>query len=183
MKPVVQMCLCILAIFFSSGLASPFEGVCRPQIKYDEAMDTTTVKCDLHSGDEEPIRLIVQVRTSFRGKAPNDTAVFGFELGAERKQATRQAKPLFQTATQLSLRTNAEALTVPVTAYRHEYFEIIRLYAESARAEIRREDWPKLLAAQSLTGQWGSVEFNLSATEIAALKDFLSRQVLRPSAP
>lgn len=182
MKPVWQIALCMLAIFFSSRSASLFEGVCRPQIKYDEATDTTTVKCDLHSGDEEPIRLIVQSSTSFRGKEPNDTAIFWFELGAERKQVTRQTKPLFQTASQLSLRMNAEELIVPVTAYRCEYFEIIRLYAESARAEIRREDWPKLLAAQSLTGQWGNTEFKLSATELAALKDFLSRQVLRPFA-
>jgi hypothetical protein len=51
------------------------------------------------------------------------------------------------------------------------------LLAESARAEVGREDLRKLLAAESLKGKWGAIEFKLSEAALASLKAFISRQV------
>jgi len=55
------------------------------------------------------------------------------------------------------------------------------LLAESARAEVGREDLRKLLAAESLEGKWGDIEFKLSEAALASLKDFISRQVFAAS--
>jgi hypothetical protein len=72
-------------------------------------------------------------------------------------------------------------MEVPVKNYRTDFYELNRLLAESARAEIRREDLQKLLEARSVEGKWGNIEFKLSDDALAALKDFISRQVLAAS--
>jgi hypothetical protein len=68
-------------------------------------------------------------------------------------------------------------LEVPVKDYRNDFYELNRLLAESARAEISREDLRKLLEARSVEGRWGDVEFKLSEAALTALKDLISRQV------
>src|SRR5262249_18327060 len=91
--------------------------------------------------------------------------------------ATRQTQPLFKEATTLFLMTESARLTIPIKDYRNEFFELNRLLAERARAEIGNEDLQKLLDARSLEGRWGGVEFKFSDTALASLKDFISHQV------
>jgi hypothetical protein len=52
-----------------------------------------------------------------------------------------------------------------------------RLLAESARAEISREDLRKLLDARSVEGKWGDIDFKVSEAALASLKGFISHQV------
>jgi hypothetical protein len=72
-------------------------------------------------------------------------------------------------------------LEIPVTEYRNDFFELNRLFAESARAEISREDLRKLLEVKSLSGNWGGAEFRFSDANLASLKYFISHQVFASS--
>ena len=62
-------------------------------------------------------------------------------------------------------------LEIPVKDYRHTYFELIRSFAESARAEFNHEDLQRLLDTRSLAGKWGGVEFKFSEAALASLVD------------
>ena len=152
--------------------------VCHLEIKYDRYTDTTTVQCDdLVKWGQAPAGLTVQANTSFRGKEPNETAKFWFSFSSNRGVATRHTRPLFQEATTLYLLTDSTRLEIPVKDYRSTFFELIRSFEESARAEISREDLRKLLDAKRLGGKWGDVEIKFSDSSLASLKDFISRQV------
>ncbi|HEX4949836.1 MAG TPA: hypothetical protein VFZ34_24435 [Blastocatellia bacterium] len=168
----------ILTLLFLPARAQNSSAVCRLKTKYDRVTETTTVQCEIVHGDEHPARLSVYAAAAYRGEEPNEEGQFWFALHSNRNGATRQTKPLFQQATTLSLMLDKQAVEVPIKDYRKDYFENVRQYAESARAEIRREDLLKLLAVTTLTGRWGGVEFKFSAAELAALKDFISHQLL-----
>jgi hypothetical protein len=153
----------------------------RLETKYDSGADTTTVKCNLTESVEFQNRLTVQAGASFRGKRgkgePNEATKFWLFLSSTRGGATRHTQPLFREASTLRLVTDSARLDIPIEDYRGDFYELVRSFSESARAEIGREDLRKLLDAQSLKGEWGGVEFKLSDAALAALKDFISRQI------
>lgn len=151
--------------------------VSRIEAKYDRSADTTTLECNLVELGEGAPKLTVQANASFRGKEPNETAIFWLGLASYKGAATRRTPRLFKEATTLYLTMDSARLEVPVKDYRNDFYELNRLRAESARAEIRREDLYKLLDTKSVEGRWGDVEFKLSETALASLKDFISRQV------
>src|SRR5262249_13306730 len=131
----------------------------RTETKYDPSADTTTVKCDLIETVESPTRLTVQAGASFRGKegerAPNEAPKFCFFLSSNRGGATRRTQPLFREATTLRLVIDSAPLDITVENYRNDFYELVKSFSESARAEIGREDLRKLLNAKSLKGEWG----------------------------
>jgi hypothetical protein len=152
-------------------------GACRLETKYDRFADMTTVQCDLVESGDSQARLTVQASASFRGKEPNETAKFWLSLSSNRGGATRRTKPLFREATTLYLSTDSTRLEIPVRYYGAAFYELVRSFSESARAEISREDLRKLLKVESLKGEWGGVEFEFSDAALASLKDFVSRQI------
>ena len=147
----------------------------RFETKYDRFKDLTTVQCELVKWGEAPAKLTVQANTSFSGKEPNETTRFWFSLSSNRGGASRETKPLFREATKLHLSTSSEHLDLAVTDYQHTFFEMIPSFAESARAEISRDDGQKLLRAKSLKGKWGDIEFKFTDAALVSLKDFISR--------
>lgn len=155
--------------------------VYRVEAKYDPGSDTTTVKCDLIESVESPARLTVQAGASFHGKGgakePNEATKYWFFLSSNRGGATRRTQPLFREALTLGLVTDSERLDIPVEDYRNDFYELVRSYSESARAEIGRENLRKLLNAKSLKGEWGGVEFKFSDAALASLKEFISRRI------
>jgi hypothetical protein len=153
----------------------------RIETKYDRMADTTTVQCDLIELGEGAPRLTVRANASFLGKEANGNTIFWLGLASYKGGATRGAERSFKEATTLYLTTDSGRMEVPVKDYRADFYELNRLLAESARAEIRREDLQKLLEARSVEGKWGNIEFKLSDDALAALKDFISRQVLAAS--
>jgi hypothetical protein len=155
----------------------PPAAVCRPEAKYDRDADTTTVQCDLIEKVAPTGRLIVRASSSFQGKEPNGTMIFQLGLASYKGGANRRTEHIFKDATTLSLSLDSARLEIPVKDYRVEFFELNRMLAEQARAEIGREDLQKLLHAKSLSGKWGVIEFTLSEAALASLKDFISRQV------
>jgi hypothetical protein len=172
-------CLVLLLLTTQSVLAQnePEAGLCRVETKYDYAADTTTIGCDLFESYQERLRLIVRINVSFLGKEANETAKFSLALSSYKGGATRKTAPLFKGAATLALSANPAQLELPINEYRQDFFEMNRLLAEQARVELGREDLRRLLAAQSLAGKWGGAEFKLSEAALAALKEFLSRQV------
>ncbi len=181
--------LLLLAIVSAGAQDRQPDSVCRFETKYDVGADTTTVKCGLIEPGESPTRLAVQANASFRGKGegrgkeegsvngPNEALKFWFLLSSNRSGATRRTQPLFREATTLYLVTDSARLEIPVNDYRKDFYELVRSFSESARAEVGREDLRKLLNAGSLKGEWGGVEFKFSDAALASLKDFISRQV------
>src|SRR5262249_1202405 len=155
--------------------------VYRLGTKSDPGSDTTTVKCDLVESVEPPTRLTVQAGASFRGKGgakePNEATKFWLFLSFYRGGATRRTKPLFREASTLGLVMDSGRLDVPVEDYRNGFYELVRSFSESARAEIGREDLRKLLNAKSLKGEWGGVEFKFSSAALSSLKEFISRRI------
>jgi hypothetical protein len=145
--------------------------------KFDRSTDTTTLQCNLVELGEGAPKLTVQAIASFRGKEPNETAIFWLGLASYKGGATRRTQRLFGEAKILYLTIDSARLEVPVKDYRNDFYELNHLLAESARAEVGREDLRKLLAAESLEGKWGDIEFKLSEAALALLKDFISRQV------
>lgn len=170
--------LFVLTILSAFACAQRPANVCRLENNFDREADLTTVHCDLIETVHPPVRLIVRASATFRGKEPNETGTFWFSLSAYRSGATRRTEPFFQEAATLFLSADSERLEGPVKHYRKEFFEMNRLLTEQARAEISRAELQKLLDAKQLSGKWGSVEFKFSATALAALKDFITRQVL-----
>ena len=150
--------------------------VSRVEAKYDRLADMTTVQCDLVELGQGAPRLTVRANASFRGRKPNETAIFWLGLASYKSGSSRHTRRSFEEATILYLTMDSARLEVPVKDYRNDFYELNRLLAESARAEISREDLRKLLEARSLEGKWGSVEFKLSDAALASLKDFISRQ-------
>jgi hypothetical protein len=145
--------------------------------EYDRLTDTTTVHCDLvELGDRAP-KLTVRANASFRRKEPNETTKFWFSLASYKGDATRRTQRSFKEATTLYLTIDSARLEFPVKGYRNDFYELNRLLAESARAEISLEDLRKLREARSVEGKWGDVEFKLSEDALASLKDFISRHV------
>jgi hypothetical protein len=148
----------------------------RGESEYDRLTDTTTVHCDLVVlGDRAP-KLTVRANASFRGKEPNESTKFWFGLASYKGDATRRTQRSFKEATILYLTIDSARLEFPVKDYRNDYYELNRLLAESARAEISREDLRKLLDSRSVEGKWGDIEFKLSEAALASLKAFISRQ-------
>lgn len=168
----------ILTLILLPVWAQDSPPVCRLKTKHDRVTDTTTVQCEIVRRDEEPLHLSLYATASFQGEEPNENGHFWFALHSNRSGATRQTKPLFHEAAVLVLGLDAKLIEVSIKDYRKDYFENVRQYAESARAEMRRTDLPKLLTATTLTGKWGNVEFKFSAAELAALKDFITHQVM-----
>jgi hypothetical protein len=156
----------------------PPAGVCRHEVKYDRVADRTTVHCDLIEQVTATGRLIVRAGASFRGKESNESAQFWFGLASYKGGADRRTPSSFEGATTLYLTVDSARLEVPVKDYRNDFFELNRLLAEQARAEIGREDLQKLISAMRLGGMWGSVEFKFSDDALASLKDFVSRHAL-----
>jgi hypothetical protein len=149
----------------------------RVETRYDRLADTTTVQCNLVELGKGAPRLTVRANASFRGKEPNETTKFWLGLASYKGSATRHTQRSFEEATILYLTMNSTRLEVPVKDYHNDFYELNRLLAESARADISREDLHKLLDAKSVEGRWGDVEFKLPEAALTALKDFISRQV------
>ena len=145
---------------------------------YDRASDITTARIALHTDDSTPAHLTIEANAAFRGKEPNTEARFWFTLTVTRGQATRKTPPLLAASGALHLSLDETRLAAQLTEYRKEYYELIRCVSESAQAEIARADFAKLLAANRLSGQCGTLEFQLSENALAALKTFLTRQAL-----
>ncbi len=156
-------------------------GVGRIETRYDRLDDTTTVQCDLVELGKGSPRLVVQANASFRGKEPNGTAKFWLGISSFKGGATRRTQPSFKEAATLCLLVDSARLEVPVKDYGSDFFELNRLLAERARAEISREDLQMLLDAKSLEGKWGEVWFKFSGDALASLKNFISRQVFAAS--
>jgi hypothetical protein len=173
--------LLLLATLFADAQDPQPANVYRLETKYDPAADTTTVKCDLIESVESPSRLTVQAGASFRGKrgegGPNEATKFLFFLSSTRGAATRRTQPSFREASTLRLVTDSARLDIPVEDYRSDFYELVRSFSESARAEIGREDLRKLVNTKSLKGEWGDVEFKFSDAALASLKDFITRQI------
>ena len=174
MKQIAGVTLLSLLAFRIFLQVPPSNGG-RFETKYDRFKDLTTVQCELVKWGEAPAKLTVQANTSFSGKEPNETTRFWFSLSSNRGGASRETKPLFREATKLHLSTSSEHLDLAVTDYQHTFFEMIPSFAESARAEISRDDGQKLLRAKSLKGKWGDIEFKFSDAALASLKDFIIR--------
>ena len=155
--------------------------VSRVEAKYDRLADMTTVQCDLVELGQGAPKLTVRANASFRGKEPNETAIFWLGLASYKGGATRHTRRSFGEATTLYLKMDSARLEVPVKDYHNDFYELNRLLAESARAEISREDLHKLLEAMSIEGSWGDIEFKLSEAALTALKDLISRQVFAGS--
>ena len=177
MKQVYSGALFLLTIIPAIAQDVPPAKVCRVEAQYDRYADITTVQCDLIELGKGAPRLSVQANASFYGKEPNDSAKFWFGLSSFRGGATRRTEPAFKEATMVSLIVDSARLEVPVKDYTNDFFELNRLLAERARAEISREDLQKLLDAKSLEGNWGGVGFKFSNAALASLKTFISRQV------
>jgi hypothetical protein len=154
----------------------PFQ-IGRIETKYDRLADTTTAQCGLVELGQGAPRLIVLANASFSGKEPNKNAIFWLGLASYKGGATRRTQRSFKEATTLYLTTDSTRLEVQVKDYRDDFYELNRLLAESARAEISREDLRKLLDARSVEGKWGDVDFKISEAALASLKDFISHQV------
>src|SRR5262249_23714860 len=155
MKQTKSIILLFLAVLPAFSQDRQPAGACRLETKYDHNTDTTTVHCDLLELGEGAPKLAVRANASFRGKEPDETAIFWFSLSSYKGGATRQTQPLFKEATTLFLMTESARLTIPIKDYRNDFFELNRLLAERARAEIGNEDLQKLLDARSLEGKWG----------------------------
>jgi hypothetical protein len=153
------------------------KGVGQIESRYDRDADMTTVQCDLLELGKGAPRLVVQANASFRGKEPNETAIFWLSLSSYRGSATRRTKPLFKETKTVLLYVDSDRIEVPAKDYRNDFYELNRLFAEQAHAELGRESLKKLLDAQKLEGKWGEVEFKFSGDSLASLKEFISRQV------
>jgi hypothetical protein len=180
-KPAHTIALLLLS--FSPALSQDFQParVGRVEAKYDRSADTTTLQCNLVELGEGAPKLTVQANASFRGKEPNGTAIFWLGLASYKGGATRRMPRLFKEATTLYLTMDSARLEIPVKDYRNDFYELNHLLAESARAEISRDDLRKLLDAESIEGKWGDIEFKFSEAALALLKDFISRQVFAAS--
>ena len=154
----------------------PEAGLCRAETKYDRAGDTTTIECDLFESYKDHLRLIVRASVSFQGKEPNETAKFWLALLSFKSRATRRTSPLFKDLATLTFSVNAAQLELPIRDYRKDFYEMNRMLAERARAELSREDLRKLLDAKSLAGKGGAADFRFSGAALAALKEFITRK-------
>jgi hypothetical protein len=181
MKPAYNAALLLLAVFPLSSQNHQPTRVGRIETKYDRSADTTTVQCDLIELGAGAPKLTVQANVSFRGKEPNGTAIFWLGLASYKGGATRHTQSLFKEVTMVSLMVDSARLEFPVKDYRNDFYELNNLLAESARAELNREELRKLLDAKSIEGKWGDVEFKMSEVALASLKDFISRQVFAAS--
>jgi hypothetical protein len=181
MKPTYIVALLLLAFFPAPSQDFRPTRSSRIEAKYDRSTDTTTVQCDLVELGEGAPRLTVRANASFRGKEPDGNTIFWFGLASYKGGAARRTERSFKEATTLYLTMDSGRLEVPVRDYRADFYELNRLLAESVRAEIGREDLRKLLDARSVEGKWGNIEFKLPNDALAALKDFISRQVLTAS--
>jgi hypothetical protein len=169
-------CLALLLLTTPSVFAQnePEAGLCRAEAKYDRAAGTTTIECDLFESYKDHLRLIVRASVSFQGKEPNETAKFWLVLSSYKGGATRRTLPSFENVATLTLSVNAAQLELPIRDYRKDFFEMNRMLAEQARAELSREDLRKLLDAKSLVGKGGAAEFRFSGAALAALKEFIT---------
>lgn len=177
MKSAYSGALLLLAIFPALPQDHQPTRVSRIETKYDRLADMTTLQCNLVEMGEGAPKLTVQANASFRGKEPNETAKFWLGLASYKGSATRRTQRSFEGATILYLTIDSARLEFPVKDYRNDFYELNRLLAESARAEISREGLRKMLDAQSIEGKWGDVEFKLSDAALASLKNFISSQV------
>ena len=181
MKQVYIVPLLLLVIVPALAQDQKPASIGRVETRYDRLADTTTVKCDLIELGKGAPRLIIQANASFSGKQSNETAIFWLGLSSYKGGATRHTQLSFKEAATLCLQLDSARLEVPVKDYGSDLFELNRLLAERARAEIGREDLQKLLDARSLEGKWGDVEFKFSEAALGSLKDFISRQVFAAS--
>ncbi|MBO0861702.1 MAG: hypothetical protein J2P21_25095, partial [Chloracidobacterium sp.] len=154
----------------------PFQ-VGRVKTRYDSVADVTTAQCELVELGQGAPRLIVLANASFIGKEPKNNATFWLGLSSYKGGATRRTQRSFKEATTLYLTVDSTRLEVQVKDYRNDFYELNSLLAESARAEISREDLRKLLDAKRVEGRWGEIEFKVSGTTLASLKDFISHEV------
>jgi len=176
MKPSYWVSFLFLTLIVSL-IQDKTSNVCRLETKYDQVADTTVVRCDLVELRDVPARLTIQAVASYRGTEPNETTKFWLQLSGFITDASRRTQPVFQEATIITLSTETTRLEVPLSDYHNDFFELNRLLAESARAEISRNDLRKLLDARSLKCKWSDSEIKFSDASLSSLKSFISRQV------
>ena len=170
----LMFCLVVLPLAAS---ARKLGDAYQREARYDPETNVTTVECSLHEVFKPPIRLMLTANASYQGKQPNETAKFYFNLSAFRGDSNRRTPPLFREATSLSLSLETTHLEIPVTGFHTNFFEMNRLLAEQAQANLDRGALRTLLEAKSLTGKWGNTEFKLSDDSLLALKKFISDQI------
>ena len=183
MRQVLHLMLVLLAIcpVYAQNRSRP--QTCRIETKYDEIADKTTVQCiDLIRWGEAPARVTIHAVASFRGREPNESVRLWLVLSSNRSGSPREEPLLFKDAMIVRLMLDSAELDIPVTDYNTDFFELSRLRAESAHAVFCLEDLQKVLKAKSLSGSWGTVEFKLSDTALASLKDFIAHEALGPLA-
>jgi hypothetical protein len=173
MKLAYIIALLLLAVVPALGQDLQPTRSSQIETKYDRLADTTTVQCDLVELGQGAPKLTVKANASFRGKEPNESAIFWLGLASYKGGATRRTQRSFEQANTLYLTTDSARLEIPVKDYRNDFYELNRLLTESARAELSREDVRKLLAAKSVEGKWGDIEFKLSEAALESLKDFI----------
>ncbi len=171
--------ICCLAVLPTAAYAQKSADVCRREVKYDPETNLTTVECSLHEMFTPPIRLMVTANTIYRGKRPNETAKFHFQLLAFRNGSNRRTPLLFKDAATLSLSLETTTLEIPVTGFHTDFFEMSRLLTEQAQAGLERENLQKLLETKTLAAKWGKIEFKLSEASLLMLKKIISDQILQ----
>jgi hypothetical protein len=174
MKPGSTLLLLAIVSFF---IQSRPDGVGRIESSYDRDADLTTVQFELVQLGKGAPKLIVEAIVTFRGKEPNETAKFWLGLSSYRGSATRRTRPLFKDEKTVRLAVDSTVMELPIKDYHNDFYELNRLLAEQARAEIRRDDLQKLLEAMRIEGSWGEVEFKFSEAALKSLKDFISHNV------
>ena len=177
MKRVYTIPLLLLVIVPILAQNQQPASIGRVETKYDRLADTTTVQCDLIELGNGAPRLVIQANASFHGRQSNEQAKFWLGLSSYKGGATRHTLPSFKEASTLCLLVDSARMDVAVKDYGSDFFELNRLLAERARAEIGREDLQKLYDARSLEGKWGDVEFKFSAAALGSLKAFISHQI------
>lgn len=167
-----------LAALPAAANAQTTERVCQRESKYDPVANLTTVECTLLETFTPPIRLMLTANAAYQGKQPNKTAKFYFSLSAFRGSSNHRTPLLFKDAATLSLSLETTTLEIPVAGFHKDFFEMSRLLAEQAQASLDHQNLRKLLEAQTLAGQWGSIGFKLSDASLVELKKFISDQIL-----
>lgn len=175
MNHAVGLILLLASLAFAGGHQAESYPVTS---RYDPTTDTTTTRLELLSDDSSPVALTLHANAAFQGREPNESGRFWFTLAITQGQVARKTPSQFVGQEPVILTLDDTELKIPLTAYQREYYELIRRVSESANVSIERNALSRLLAAKELSGQNGKVKFKLSAAALAALKEFITRQVL-----
>jgi hypothetical protein len=172
---VVGSLLLLFSFAWAAGLRTESYPVTS---RYDHTSDTTTARLELLNDDGSSVALTLYANVAFRGREPNETGRFWFTLASTQGRADRKSPSQFAINEPVLLTLDDAQMKVPLTAYQREYYELVRRVSESANIPIERNELPRLLTAQEISGQNGNIKFKLSPSALVALREFIARQVL-----